>query len=1234
MTAVSPPTVRASSARRSLKRRLILNVSGFVAAIMALVTALVAVLLDDQLNRQMHGTLLVAGRSAQSLLEQRIAYLVETTERLADNQLVVNALVDAQGRQTYLPKLTENFAAGRDVMVFSLVDFDGRPVFRTQGEALEYNQSRELRTALALGKRALFIRPSSNRLVVAVPIAFYHTVQGAIVVEFDLKAISGRNELYHPQAYNKLFDQTREVVARNFTADERYIVQRIAPDSSTPMLAAMNLSLEIGLPETVYRGAVWEVVSRFLLLGALLTLVAAFISAGIGKSIASPILTLYRRVTSDQTAEALGAPLGTGDELEDLAQGFARRTAELRAIQDQLETRVDQRTAELAATTAQLAESRSILERAQEMAHLGNWVWNLKDETQHWSDEFYNLLGLRPHSGQASLDTFLQAVPAGEREVVSGAIQVALTDPSRPFQLEHRVLRSDGQSYAYVQHVAKVLFDDAGRPVRMLGAMLDITERKRGEIELEQARQDAEEANRAKSEFLANMSHEIRTPLNVIIGMLHLALQTELSERQRNYLIKIQRSAESLLGVINDILDFSKIEAHKLALEEVEFNLHEVLGDFVNVVGLKAEEKGLELLLDIPPDLPRLLSGDPLRLGQVLTNLGYNAVKFTERGEVVVKVRLEEMQAERAILRFTVRDTGIGISADHQKRLFQHFTQADSSTTRHYGGTGLGLAISKNLVEMMGGRIWVESQQGQGSAFHFTFPAPFHIDGGEEKLKATPDLEGMSVLVVDDNESAREVLGTMLSALKFQVTLAASGPEALAKAAEREAPFGLVLMDWVMPGMNGVECARLLPQHSPAPSPNVIIVTARDPGDLRTDEFVQEVLTKPVTPSTLLDTILRVHGEAVPPLSHRALRKEETRSVLDKLRGAHVLLVEDNELNQELAVDLLASIHITARVANNGREALDWLDRESFDGVLMDVQMPVMDGYTAARAIRRDPRFQDLPVIAMTANVMAGDREKAIAAGMNDQIGKPLDVRQMFATIARWITPSQAARAAASGAAAGTDAALPEQLPGIDIQAGLAVSNGSARTYRKVLRLFHQGQREFIAQFAQARRNGEAEVALRLVHTLKGVAGSIGARPLSHLALGLERACRDHDGDDAIERQLSAVADELAKVLNGLAVMAADAAPAAAPQPVAIDRERLSAELARLHGLLAASDTDAVEVVDTLRAMVKGQDSVFKQLEARVSQFDFDGAQTLLDQLIANLRISSDSRGGTGDELS
>ncbi len=535
----------------------------------------------------------------------------------------------------------------------------------------------------------------------------------------------------------------------------------------------------------------------------------------------------------------------------------------------------------------------------------------------------------------------------------------------------------------------------------------EVAERRRAEAV-------AESANRAKGEFLANMSHEIRTPMNAILGMSHLALHSGLTPRQHNYVFKVQRSAESLLGLIDDILDFSKIEAGKLDMEHVEFALGDVMGQLANLVGLKAEDKGLELLFEEPTDLPTRLVGDPLRLGQVLVNLGNNAVKFTERGEVIFAVSVESRTATEVRLRFSVQDSGVGIGPEQQQRMFLPFSQADASTSRRYGGTGLGLAISRHLVALMDGEIGVTSALGHGSRFHFT--ARFGLGTGDESvasaLHAAP-LPQARVLVVEDNASARHIMVEMARAIGLEPEEAGDGFDAMrATALAREAgrPFRLVLMDWKMPGMDGLECARRL-QDAPEP-PTVLLLTAfgreellHQIGDQTTNPgtAIAAVLAKPVTPSTLLDACAAALGQAPAAPARASQREDALQAHHQRLRGKRVLLVEDNLINQELALELLGGAQMQVTVAGDGRQALQLLDQRNFDVVLMDCQMPVMDGYEATRALRLLPRFAELPIIAMTANAMVGDREKVLAAGMNDHISKPIDIAEMFATIARWV---------------------------------------------------------------------------------------------------------------------------------------------------------------------------------------------------------------------------------------
>jgi len=702
-------------------------------------------------------------------------------------------------------------------------------------------------------------------------------------------------------------------------------------------------------------------------------------------------------------------------------------------------------------------------------------------------------------------------------------------------------------------HGAVAVFADttvrrhAEEEVRALAASLEQRVHERTG-ELERAQRAAEAATQAKSEFLANMSHEIRTPMNAILGMSYLALQSGLDAKQRNYVDKVHRAAESLLGIINDILDFSKIEAGRLEIESIPFQLGDVLDQLASLVGMRTDEKELELLFVLPPDLPMALVGDPSRLGQILLNLGNNAVKFTEQGDVTLAISLAAREAGRVTLHFEVRDTGIGLTAEARDRLFQPFMQADASTSRRYGGSGLGLAICRHLVETMGGRIGVDSEPGRGSCFHFSLPFGLQPEAEAALPHRFDDLREVRLLVVDDHPAARKLLCALATSLGLNVESAPDGPsalEAVARADATDRPFQLLLLDWRMPGMDGIECLARLARgggrHAP---PTVLMVTAfnRDEAERQLQQRrlrVAAVLPKPVTPSALLDACASALGRADTAPRRMEQRQEMLHAHRARLAGARVLLVEDNVFNQELAVDLLGRAGVVVSVACNGEEALDVLARERFDAVLMDCQMPVMDGYAATQALRQRPSLGTLPVIAMTANAMVGDREGVLAAGMNDHIAKPIVVDEMFATLARWVKPPESATKRAAAASVNR---LPQPAI-IDRASGLANTGGSHELYRRMLDLFREQEADFVQRFRAARAAGDATTAMRAVHDLKGEAGTLGMHRLQQAAAALERACLEGAHDADIDDMVHEVSNKLNEVDDELRALESTRAP-------------------------------------------------------------------------------------------
>lgn len=778
----------------------------------------------------------------------------------------------------------------------------------------------------------------------------------------------------------------------------------------------------------------------------------------------------------------------------------------------------------------------------------------------------------------------------------------------------------NGDSY-WLELYIEPVFNDDGILQKYIAIETDISERKQIADELVKAKKEAEQASNAKSDFLANMSHEIRTPMNAIIGMGHLVRQTDLSPRQSDYLEKIEISSKALLGIINDILDFSKIEAGKLVIENVPFDLSDILQETIILNADKAGEKGLELIIDMDNSIPPMLSGDPVRINQILTNLLNNAIKFTAEGEIELSIEIIKKFSDSLLLEFSVTDTGIGMNEKQISTLFQKFTQADTSTTRKYGGTGLGLSICRQLVELMGGEIRIESRTNIGSKFIFTLT--LGIIKEEEEAKLIPllplDFRNLKVLLLATNAKSSAFLEKQLRALSFSVESCSdlkSFEKELKYSTESYKPFELVISDFhiIKEGL------YLLPEIKGSKIPLIIMANINDiidAEDLTKDQLMTEVVQKPLTSSQLFNGIMNVFGHANLIDQNRVRLKQESRKIL-KHRSSSILLVEDNKINQQVASELLKETEVKLSIVNNGKEAVDAVIEKDFDLVLMDIQMPVMDGMEATKEIRKlKSAKKNTTIIAMTARAMAGDREEFLQAGINDYISKPIDPEKLYSTISKWLkSDKDIDHRKVESFAHVKPVDFSFSIPGIDIHEGLKHVDGNKSLYLDLLRDFINENKDFVLKVSSSLKQGDYKTARRHAHTLRGVAGTLGAVNLQKMSQQLEndivsQKIEVQDILDKIEKYLEAIIMDVITVLQGnhdenhLDV-----------ESSTDDSKWEMARIQELIKLLTENDMQALEVFDEIKNnIIKKDNRLAEVLKQKLGSLSFPEALEILRRI-------------------
>ncbi|MGM0629979.1 MAG: response regulator [Pseudomonadota bacterium] len=726
---------------------------------------------------------------------------------------------------------------------------------------------------------------------------------------------------------------------------------------------------------------------------------------------------------------------------------------------------------------------------------------------------FANDFGVAPESLTGKSDAEIESLAANDVLLERDKKTFSQKAPSVNAEIE---LKVDNKSQ-WVEHSSVPLYDDDHNIIGILGSYYDISGIKSVAEEMEKAKETAERANQSKGEFLANMSHEIRTPINAIVGMANLCLKTELNQKQKRYIKVIDSSSQALLGVINDILDFSKIDAGKLTVERIPFDLQDVLTSLADMFAYRAYDKDLEFIINLPANIPTRLIGDPLRLNQVLVNLISNAIKFTEDGEINVAVNLLDSSKDNVLLRISVTDTGIGMDEEQRANLFKAFTQADTSTTRKYGGTGLGLAISRRLILLMGGDIGVTSAAGQGSTFYIEVELPLQKEQDNSHHQyLLQKLSGVRILAIDDNLSTREMLYEMLRSYQVDVKVCRTAEQALQvfqQSVEEDTPYQLVLVDWRLPGMDGLEfCQTITERYADDVRPKLTLATgyyAEELSEKAKQAGVNDIISKPFTASTLGRSLASTLFQRELPDENDI---ESGDGIPESILRAPILVVEDNEINQQVAREILSSHKFKVDIVENGQLAVEAVHNKNYSLVLMDIQMPVMDGLKAARTIRADFNYQQLPILAMTANAMSGDEERSLAAGMQGHIAKPIDEQQLIKAIIKWAVPGDYTNNQQPEVPAATEEDEPAKPPiripqvkGIEFEAALKRLQYNVELYLKLVEQLYETYQGSATKVSDFITRGQHDSARRYFHSLKGAAANLGFTQLQNKAADLEQ---------------------------------------------------------------------------------------------------------------------------------